>query len=137
MLLSPILFNLFLEKIMQETLYDHHTSISIGGRPICNLQYVDNNLMGGSNGELHDLINRFIDTTTAYGAEVSTEKMKITTNSMNIIIADISINSQRFEQVTSFKYLGATLRKNGTCSAEVGTTIATTVVAMARPNRIW
>ena len=63
MLLSPILFNLFLEKIMQETLYDHHTSTSIGGRPICNLQYVDNNLMGGSNGELQDLINRFIDTT--------------------------------------------------------------------------
>ena len=33
-LLSPILFNLFLEKIMQKTLHDHHTSISIGGRPI-------------------------------------------------------------------------------------------------------
>ena len=29
-LLSLILFNLFLEKIMQETLHDHHTSISIG-----------------------------------------------------------------------------------------------------------
>ena len=32
--LSPILFNLFLEKIMQETLHDHHTSTSIGGRPM-------------------------------------------------------------------------------------------------------
>ena len=29
-LLSLILFNLFLEKIMQETLHDYHTSISIG-----------------------------------------------------------------------------------------------------------
>ena len=36
-LLSPVMFNLFLEKIMHETLHDHHTSISIGGRPICNL----------------------------------------------------------------------------------------------------
>ena len=35
--LSTILFNLFLEKIMQETLHNHHTSISISGRPICNL----------------------------------------------------------------------------------------------------
>ena len=34
-LLSSILFNLFPEKIMQETLHDHHTSISIGGRLIC------------------------------------------------------------------------------------------------------
>ena len=66
----------------------------------------------------------------------STENGKIMTNSMNIS-ADISVTSQKLEQVTSFKYLGATLRKNGTCSAEVGTTIATTVVAMARPNRIW
>ena len=36
--LSPILFNLFPEKIMQKTLHDHHTSISMGGRPICNLR---------------------------------------------------------------------------------------------------
>ena len=36
-LLSPILFSVFLAKIMQETLYDHHTSISVGGRSICNL----------------------------------------------------------------------------------------------------
>ncbi len=36
-LLSPILFNLFLEKIMQEKLHDHHKSISTGGRPVCNL----------------------------------------------------------------------------------------------------
>ena len=40
-LLSPILFNFFLEKIMQETLHHHHTSILIGGRPICNLQFAD------------------------------------------------------------------------------------------------
>ena len=40
-LLSPILFNLFLDKIMQETLHDHHASISIGGRPICSLRFAD------------------------------------------------------------------------------------------------
>ena len=39
--LSPILFNLFLEKIMQETLHDHHIAISIGGRPICNLPFAN------------------------------------------------------------------------------------------------
>ena len=36
-LLSPILFNLSLQKITNETPHDHHTSVSIGGRPICNL----------------------------------------------------------------------------------------------------
>ena len=41
MLLLPILSNLVPEKIIQETLHDHHTSISIGGRPICNLSFTN------------------------------------------------------------------------------------------------
>ena len=36
-ILSPTPFNLFLKRIMQETLHDHTITISIGGRPICNL----------------------------------------------------------------------------------------------------
>ena len=52
-LLSPIQFNLFLEKVMQETLYDHHSSISIGRRPMCNVQFGDDiDLMVSSNSEL-------------------------------------------------------------------------------------
>ena len=52
-LLSPILFNLFLETIMQKTLHDHHTSISIGARSICNLRFADSiDIIGGSKGKL-------------------------------------------------------------------------------------
>ena len=93
---------------MQETICDHHTSISIGGRPTCNLQFADDiDLMGGSNGELQDLTNRLVDRTTAYGMEVSTEKSKIMSNSTNNISADFSTNGQKIEEVTSFKYLRA------------------------------
>ena len=119
-LLSPILFNLFLEKIMQETLHDHHTSISIGGRRICNLRFANNiSLNGGSNGKLQDLTNRLVDRATASGMEVITEESKIMINSMNNISADISMNGQKLEEMTSFKNLGATLCKDGTCSAKV------------------
>ena len=68
----------------------------------------------------------------AYGMEVSTEKSKI----MNNISAEISIIGQKLKQVTNFKYLGATLFKNGTCPAEVRVRIAPAVAAMARLNRI-
>ena len=75
-LLSLILFNLFLE-IMQETLHNHHTSISIGGKPICNLQFADDiDRMGGSNGERQDLNNRLVDRETAYGMEISTDRAR-------------------------------------------------------------
>ena len=92
-LLSPILFNLFLEKIMQEVLHDHHTSIFIRVRPICNLRFSDDiNLKGGSSDELQDLTTSLVDSATAFGMEVSTENSKIMTNSMNNISADISMN---------------------------------------------
>ena len=41
------------------------------------------------------------------------------TNSTNNISADISTNGEKLEEVTSIKYLAATLSKDGTCSAEV------------------
>ena len=78
---------------MQETLHDHHTSIPIGGRSICNLRFADGiDPLGGSNGELQDLTNRLTETATAYRMEVSTEKSKIMTNSTNNINADITMN---------------------------------------------
>ena len=86
----------------------------------CNLQFTsDNDLTGGSNGELHDLTNRLVGRARAHGMEVSTEKSKIMTNSMNNISVDMSMNHQKLEEVTSFKYLQATLCKVGTCSAEI------------------
>ena len=74
--LSPILFILFIEKRIQETLHDHHTSISTGGRPqLCNLRFADDiDLMSGSNGGLRDLTNRLVDREEICGMEVSTKK---------------------------------------------------------------
>ena len=71
------------------------------------------------------------DRATAYGMEVATEKSKIKTNSTNISV-NISMNGQTLE-MTSFKYLGATLYKYGTCSAEVRIRIAS---EMARLNGV-
>ena len=80
---------------MQETLHDHHTSISIGGRPICNLQCTDDiDLMSGSNGEFQDLTNRLVDRATAHGMDVSTEKSKSMTNRPKNISANISMTGQ-------------------------------------------
>ena len=136
-LLSPILFNLLWDKIMQEPLHDHHTSISIGGRPVRNRRFAEDiALVGGSSSELQDLTNILVDRAMAYGMEVSTKKSKIVTNSTINISLDNSMNGQKLEKVTSFKYLGATLFKDGICSAEVCVRIAPAVAAMARLNRI-
>ena len=88
---------------MQEKRYEHHTSISIGGRSICNLRFADDiDVTDRSNSERQDLTSILIDRATPYGMGVSPKKSKITANSMNNISADISINSQKLEKVTSF-----------------------------------
>ena len=77
-LLSPVLFNIFLERIMLNTLEDHYTFISIGGRPVCNLRFADDiDLMAGSNSELQSLTDRLSASASAFGMEVSTEKSKV------------------------------------------------------------
>ena len=106
-LLLPIPLSLFLEKIMlmQETLHDHQTSISVGVRCICNLRFADDvDLMGGSSNELQDPTYRLVDRAPAYGMEVSVKKSKIITNSTNNISADNSMNGQMLADVTSFKH---------------------------------
>ncbi len=39
--LSPCLFNIFLEQIMQETLHDFEGKVKVGGRPVTNLRFMD------------------------------------------------------------------------------------------------
>ena len=93
--------------------------------------------MGGSNSELQDLTNRFIDRKTAYGMKVCTEKSKLMANSINNISADVSMNGQKLEEVTSLKYMDETLCKDGTCLAEVCIRIASEMAAVAGLNRLW
>ena len=40
-LLSPTLFNIFLERIMTDASEDHESTVSIGGRTITNLRFAD------------------------------------------------------------------------------------------------
>ena len=40
-LFSPILFNIFLERIMTDALEDHEGTVSIGGRTITNFSFAD------------------------------------------------------------------------------------------------
>lgn len=137
-LLSPLLFNIFLERIMQETMDDHPTTISIGGRPLCNLRFADDiDLMAGNNTELQDLTNRLVKCAKVYGMEVSHEKSKILINSANHTTAEIYMNGQKLDEVTAFKYLGSILSKDGSSKKEINTRIGTSTAAMARLNRIW
>ena len=113
-LLSPTLFNIFLERIMTDALEDHQETVSIGGRTTSNLlvaDYIDG-LTGKEEG-LASLVDRLDKTSAAFGMEISAAKTKLMTNNANGISIDIRINGEKLDEVDSFKYLGAVVTDQG------------------------
>ena len=136
-LLSPVLFNIFLEQIMINTLDEYTSTISIGGRKISNLRFADDiDLIAGSNTELQDPTNRLVESSKAHGMEISQEKSKTMVNSKNKC-AKIYMDGILLEDVKIFKYLGATLKSDGASGNELRIRIATATSAILRLNIIW
>ena len=67
-LLSSTLFNIFLERIVTDSLEDHEGTVSIGGRTITNLRFADDiDGLAGEEEELTKLVERLDKASTAYG----------------------------------------------------------------------
>ncbi|WP_419589335.1 reverse transcriptase domain-containing protein, partial [Thiolapillus sp.] len=90
-LLTPTLFNIFLERIMTDALEDHEGIVSIGGRTITNLRFADDtDGLAGEEEELANLVERLDKASAAYGMGISAEKTKLMTNNTSGINTDQS-----------------------------------------------
>ena len=113
-LLSPILFNIFLERIMCEALDDHKGSVTIGGRLIISFRFADGIVVNaGEEEEAGILVDRLDTTTTRYKMEIGPDKTKVMTNNPNGFQREIKIKGQRLEEVENFKYLRAIISNEG------------------------
>ena len=66
-LLSPVMFNIFLDKIMLDSVTNQPFSISIGGRQFNNMRFADNiYLIEGSESELQTITDVLEKISTAY-----------------------------------------------------------------------
>ena len=109
-ILSPTLFNIFLERIMTDALQDHEGTVSIAGRTITNLRFADDiDGLAGEEEELANLVEHLDKASTACGMEISAKKTKLMTNNTSGINTVIKVNEQKLETVTSFKYLGSVI----------------------------
>ena len=132
-LVSPTLFNTFLERIMADALEDHKSTVSIGGRTISNLRFADY-IDGLAGSELE--LERLDKTPTTYGMQISIEKTKLMTNNTNGISSNIRVKGEKLETVQSFKYVGAIVSDEGSMP-EIRSRIAQTVAALAKLKIIW
>ena len=136
-LLSPTLFNIFLERVMSDALEEDDGKISIGGRNIINLRFADViDALAEEEQELEAIVESLDKTCTRYKMEISVEKTKLMTNSANGIQREIQVKEQVLGTVTSFKYLGAVVLDDGSKS-EVLLRIAQATAALTKLKPIW
>ena len=117
-ILSPCLFNLHAEYIMQNARLDEaQAGIKIAEKNINNLRYADDTtLMAESKEELKSLLMKVKEETEKAGLKLSIQK-----NEDHGIghITSQQINGETMETVADFIFLGSKIITDGDCSHEI------------------
>ena len=117
-ILSPCLFNLYAEYIMQNAILDEaQAGIKIAGRNINNFRYADDTtLMTESEEELKSLLMKVKEESEKAGSKLNIQKIKIMPSGP---ITSWQIDGETMETVTDFIFLGSKITLDGKCSHEI------------------
>ena len=106
-LLSPTLFNLFLEDIMQNALFCHNGTIKMNGRIITNIRFADYiDGLASSEDEMISLANKISEAASKFSMEINPTKTKLMLND-NTCNPNIIIQNEHIDTVNHFKYIGS------------------------------
>lgn len=111
-ILSPMLFNLYVERAFQEALATSTLGIKVNGIPINNIRYADDTvILADTADDLQSLLNAVNDASNALGLKINAAKTKFMAISKSAMPNfRLTINGiDRIEQVRKFKYLGCYL----------------------------
>ena len=119
-ILSPCLFNLYADYIMQNAGLDEaQAGIKIARRNINNLRYADDTtFMAESKEELKSLLIKVKEESEKVGLKLNIQKTKIMASSP---ITSWEIDGETMETVTDFIFLGSKITADGDCSHEIKT----------------
>ena len=120
-ILSPCLFNLYAEYILQNAGLDEaHAGIKIAVRNINNLRYADDTtLMAESEEKLKSFLMKVKEESEKVDLKLNIQKTKITASSP---ITSWQIDGDTTETVTDFISLGSKITADGDCSHEIKAT---------------
>ena len=117
-ILSPCLFNLYAEYIIQKARLDEaQAGIEISWRNINNLRYADDTtLMAESEEELKSLLKKVKKESEKTGLRLNIQKTKIMSSST---ITSWQIDGETMETVADFIFLGSKITADSNCSHEI------------------
>ena len=136
--LSPDLFNLFLEHVLGEALEAYHGGALANGRRISNLRFADDiNLMGETVTDAQDILDAVDLSSQQYGLEINKEKTKVLLVTKEPREVAISIDNTKLEQVSHFKYLGTEVTEQNISSTDLRCHTAQALAAATNLRIIW
>ena len=117
-ILSPCLFNLYVEYIMRNAgLEEAQAGIKIASRNTNNLRYADDTtLMAESEEELKRLLMKVKKESEKVGLKLDIQKTKILASDL---ITSWQIDGETVETVADFIFLGSKITADGDCSHEI------------------
>lgn len=137
-ILSPLLFNVYSERIFRKALYDKQEGIIVNGEVINNLRYADDTvLLASSQKDLQLLLDSVIESCKEAGLDLNIRKTKILviTKQQNVKTS-IYVNSTKLEQVDQIVYLGYQLNCKADSQGEVRSRIEQARAAFRRMNKV-
>lgn len=91
---------------MREILQDHHNSVSIGGTPLFNLDFVDNiDLIVGSKWDLQNLTKKLARRVSKYRMEIRAVKSNVRMKTIELCKDEILVNGLQLQELSYFKHL--------------------------------
>lgn len=119
--LSPLLFSIYAEAMMAETLKGAIEGVRVGGKLISDIRFADDQgMVASSEIALQSLMDRLYLTAKKYDMKINVKKTKtMVVSKKGGGAIDIRVEGQRVEQVRKFKYLGTTIAEDGRCLDDV------------------
>ena len=116
-ILSPCLFNLYAEYIMQNARLDEtQAGIMMARRNINILRYTDDTTLRAESEELKNLLMKVKEESEKSGLKLNIQKTKIMASSP---ISSQQIGQETIEIVKDFIFLGCKITADGDCSHEI------------------
>ena len=116
-ILSPCLFNLYVEYIMQNSELDEtQGGIKIAGRNMNNLIYADNTTLIAESEEIKSLLMKVKEESEKVGLKLNIKKTKIMASDP---ITSWKIDGETVEMVKDFIFLGSKITADGDCNHEI------------------
>ena len=125
-LLSPLLFSLYAESMMNEAMESIKEGIKIGGQLLADIRFADDQAMvAESNKGLQKIMERLNETAEKYGMRINKKKTKVMRVSREGGgVVEVILDGQKIEQVDKYLYLGSWITEDGKCDADVKSRIA-------------